>query len=333
VKFTTHGEITLRVKGSGRTLFFEIEDTGAGIAPDELDRVFDVFVQSASGQKSKQGSGLGIPISQKFVRMMGGGLSVKSEVGKGTIFQFDVQVAMADNADVATPKSKRRVVGLEPDQEQYRLLVVEDNDANRELLVTLLKAVGFDVREAVDGQEAVNVWQEWQPHLIWMDIRMPVLNGYEATEIINAAIRKQPSIIQTKIVALTASAFEEDKIKAIENGCNDFVRKPFREADIFDAMLKHLDVRFVYEGDEPHRKSPSIKPFSVVDLRSIMTTLPVELLAELEEAANLCDADKVDRIIEDVRVKNSHLGEALTRLSTNFAYDEISTLASKVKES
>jgi CheY-like chemotaxis protein len=234
---------------------------------------------------------------------------------------------------VAIPKSDMRVVGLEPDQEQYRLLVVEDNDANRELLVTLLIDVGFEVREAVNGQEAINVWQEWQPHLIWMDIRMPVLNGYEATQKINSAIRKQPSGIQTKIIALTASAFEEDKIKAIENGCNGFVRKPFREADIFNAMLKQLDVRFVYDGEEAHRKSPSTKPFSVVDLHSIMTTLPEELLAELADAANLCDADKVDQIIEDVRVKNAHLGEALASLSTNFAYDEISTLASKVKES
>ena len=296
----------------------------------EIDKVFDVFMQSTSGEKSNQGSGLGIPISQKFICMMGGGLSVKSEVGKGTLFRFDVQVAMADNADVAKPALNQKVVCLEPGQEQRRLLVVEDNDANRELLVTLLKDVGFEVREAVNGQDAVALWEEWRPHLIWMDIRMPVLDGYEATQKINAAIRSQPSTIHTKIIALTASAFEEDKIKAIENGCNDFVRKPFREVDIIDMLRKHLSVRFTYEGED--KKAPLNKPFSIVDLQPVIATLPAELLAELATASGLCDADRVDQIVGDIYNINTHLGGTLKSLSAKFAYDEILALVKKAKE-
>jgi PAS domain S-box-containing protein len=323
VKFTTQGGITLRVKSEEGTLFFEVEDTGAGIAQDELDRVFDVFVQSASGQSSKQGSGLGIPISQKFVQMMGGGLTVQSEVGKGTIFRFDVQVETADNADAEISGLKKRVVGLEPDQPKYRLLVVEDNDTNRKLLVTLLKAV--------NGQDAVKTWEEWQPHLIWMDVRMPVMDGYEATRIIKSTNGDQQSAIDTKIIALTASAFEEDKIKAIENGCNDFVRKPFRESDIFEMMHKYLGVHFVYEEADRHRQSSTTQQLSSVDLPSIMATLPVGLQAKLAEAADSCDADRIDKIIDEVRLQDVHLGDALASLSAKFAYDEILTLVNKVK--
>ncbi len=332
VKFTTQGRIALRVKCEGGTLFFEVEDTGAGIAADELDRVFDVFVQSDSGHRSKQGSGLGLPISQKFVRMMGGGLTVQSKVGKGTIFRFNVQFEMTDTAEVATSGLKQRVVGLAPNQPPYRLLVVEDNDTSRQLLVTLLRKIGFEVHEATDGQDAVKAWKEWQPHLIWMDVRIPILNGYEATRIIKSTISDQQSTIDTKIIALTASAFEEDKIKAIENGCNDFVRKPFRESDIFEMMQKHLGVRFVYEEMGRHRQPSTTQQLSVVDIHSIMATLPVGLTAKLAEAADVCDADGIDRIIDDIRLQSTHLGDALASLSAKFAYDEILTLVNKTNE-
>jgi PAS domain S-box-containing protein len=332
VKFTAKGGITLRVESEGNTVSFEVEDTGVGIAPDELDRVFDAFVQSESGQRSKQGTGLGMPISQKFIRMMGGGISVKSEVGKGTTFRFDVQVAMADSADLAISEPEQRVVGLAPDQPQYRLLVVEDNDASRKLLVTLLKNVGFEVREAANGQDAVRVWEEWQPQLIWMDIRMPVLDGYEATKIIKLAANDQTSPIHTKIIALTASAFEEDKIKAFERGCDDFVRKPFRETEIFKMVQKHLGVDYVFEEDGKYRQSPTTRHLSAEDLHSLMATLPVGLVTKLAEAADSCDADRIDLIIDDIRIKSVPLSDALESLSAKFAYDEILTLVNKAKE-
>jgi len=333
VKFTTQGGITLRVESEGNTVTFEVEDTGVGIAPDELDRVFDVFGQSASGQRSKQGSGLGMPISQKFVRMMGGGISVKSEVGKGTTFRFDVQVAIADSEDLAASEPEQRVVGLAMDQPQYRLLVAEDNVASRKLLVTLLTKVGFEVREAADGQEAVRVWKEWQPDLIWMDIRMPVLDGYEATRMIKSTTHDQTSPIPTRVIALTASAFEEDKVNALEKGCDDFVRKPFREGEIFRMVQKHLDVRFVYEEEGNYHQQPGAEPLSAEDMNSIMATLPAGLVAKLAEAADSCDADRIDQIIDDIRIKSTPLGDALANLSVKFAYDDILTLVSKSKES
>ncbi len=331
VKFTPQGGVTLRVKSRGNTLFFEVEDTGVGIAQEELDMVFDVFVQSASGQDSKQGSGLGIPISQKFVQMMGGKLTVASEVGKGTIFRFDIQIEITDNVGVVPTGPELRVVGLVPEQPSFRLLVVEDVEASRKLLVTLLKKIGFEVRDAADGREAVKVWQEWQPHLIWMDLRMPVLDGYQATKLIKSAIKGSPSMVDSKVIALTASAFKENKAKAFDFGCDDFVRKPFRESDIFRVMNKHLGVRYIFEEDHSQVVS-SVESLSFDDLLAKMVSLPSELLEKLTDASDSCDADRVDWIIEEIHSYDNYLGEALAQLSRKFAYNEIMSLIVKAKE-
>lgn len=333
VKFTPQGGVTLRVNSEGCRLYFEVEDTGVGIAPEELDIVFDVFAQSTSGQESKQGSGLGIPISQKFVKMMGGDLAVESEVGKGTIFRFDMQIDIVEGVDVMVLEPELRVTGLGQEQPKYRLLVVEDNEPSRKLLGTLLEKVGFEVRDAADGQEAVRVWEEWQPHLIWMDLRMPVLDGYEATKIIKSAVKDSQSVIDTKIIALTASAFEENKAKAFASGCDDFVRKPFRESDIFTMMSKHLDIRYVYEENNRGDKLAAFaEQLSAADMQSQMAGLPVELLDRLAEATDSCSADKIDRIICDIRSNNNQLGDALARLSGKFSYDEIMVLIAKAKK-
>ena len=289
--------------------------------------VFDVFVQSASGQESKQGSGLGIPISQKFVNMMGGELTVESEVGRGTIFRFDVEVEVVDGADEAAPEADLKVIGLEPGQENVRILVVEDNKLSRKLLVTLLSKVGFEVRDASDGKEAVEVWQEWQPHLIWMDLRMPILDGYEATEKIRSLSRDSASDGDTKIVALTASAFEENKARAYASGCDDFVRKPFRESEIFKVMARHLGVRYVY-GDVVE-SAPTSAPVDFLnnsDLAGQVSDLPEELVTQLAAATELCDADRIDQIIAEIKKSNRALAEALSRLSGKFDYDRIMQL-------
>jgi CheY-like chemotaxis protein len=286
--------------------------------------VFDVFVQSASGQESKQGSGLGIPISQKFVKIMGGELTVESEVGKGTIFRFDVEIERVDSVEVMASGPEQIVIGLAPAQPIYRLLVVEDNEPSRKLLVALLGKIGFDVRDAADGHEAVKVWEKWQPHLIWMDLRMPVLDGYEATKQIKSLMKDSQTSIDTKIIALTASAFEENKTKAFDSGCNDFVRKPFRESDIFNMMKKHLGVCYIYkQDDEHHQQAAKAEHLSSADLQLILAGLPSELLERLKEATDSCDADRIDRIIGDIRNHNDQLADALTRLAGQFAYNEI----------
>ncbi len=197
IKFTQQGSVSLKVKNqkskvkietqaSNYQLHFEVEDTGLGIAPDELDNLFQAFVQTKTGQESHQGTGLGLVISHQFVKLMGGEIIVNSVVSKGTTFKFDIKVSVVDGKDVESKQPSRRVIALEPNQPRYRLLVVDDKWDNRQLLIKLLKPLGFEVEQASNGQEAVEIWENWQPHLIWMDMRMPVMDGFEATKQIRA---------------------------------------------------------------------------------------------------------------------------------------------------
>ncbi|MBN1933705.1 MAG: PAS domain S-box protein [Anaerolineae bacterium] len=278
VKFTERGSIILKLKSRQgnegsvdkedqisvplSTLYFEIQDTGVGIASDELEKLFGAFIQTESGRQSGQGTGLGLAISRQYVRLMGGDITVESMVGKGSCFRFDIQVELPTAAacEALTAAASRHVLGLEPGQQAsdggpFRLLVVEDNESARDVLVRLLRPLGFEVHEAADGQEAVAIWESWRPHLIWMDIRMPVLDGYEATRRIKAAPQGQ----QTVIVALSASAFDQERAEILAAGCDDFLRKPFREAQIVDVLTRQLGVRFLYENG-PAIKSRPLDP-------------------------------------------------------------------------
>jgi two-component system, sensor histidine kinase and response regulator len=171
-------------------LLFEIEDTGKGIAPEELDNLFQPFVQTASATQVKEGTGLGLAISRQFVQLMGGDIRLKSEVNRGSTFDFDIIVELAQSSEVAPPIRKEKVIGLATGQRIYRILVADDRKENCDLLTQLLNSVGFETRVAANGEEAIAHWQTWHPDLIWMDMRMPVMNGYEATRQIRAAEQK-----------------------------------------------------------------------------------------------------------------------------------------------
>lgn len=223
-------------------LHFEVNDTGSGIAADELEHLFEPFTQTESGRKSQEGTGLGLPISQTFVRLMGGLIAVQTQVGAGSTFQFDLPVQIVDAVHVPAPDPNRQIIGLQPGQPTYRILVAEDKWENRQLLVRLLTTIGFDVKEAMNGQEAVECCQHWHPHLIWMDMRMPVMDGYEATRQIKTHHADHAPII----LALTANAFEEERLVALSLGCDDFIRKPFQATVILEKMAQFLDVRYIY---------------------------------------------------------------------------------------
>jgi CheY-like chemotaxis protein len=259
---------------------------------------------------------------------MGGNLEVESVVGRGSIFYFDVAITLAEADEVTADRPRRRVVGLEPDQPVFRLLVVEDRAANRQLLVKLLSSLGtppqgFDIRVAVNGQEALEVWEAWDPHLIWMDMRMPVMDGYEATKRIKATAKGQATVV----VALTASAFEEDRALILSQGCDDFVSKPFREVEIFDKLEMHLGVRFIYEDLSRDKRSQAEED----DLSSLATLVDQSeaWLADLHAAAMQADGDQVLNLIAHLDPDQPVLDQALTTLVHNFRFDRIMTLASE----
>jgi signal transduction histidine kinase/DNA-binding NarL/FixJ family response regulator len=323
VKFTAEGGVAVRVTSAdeGLQLILEVEDTGPGIAPEELEAVFEPFVQTASGQQSLEGTGLGLSISRQFARLMGGNITVRSELGQGSVFRLEAPFALADAAEAEEVRPSRRVVGLEPNQPIYRLLIVDDRETTRQLLVKLLEPLGFEVREAVHGQEAIEIWERWEPHLIWMDMRMPVMDGYEATRRIKATAKGQATVV----VALTASAFEEDRGMILAAGCDDVVRKPFRKNEILDALAKYLKVRFVYEEEAAPRVAPLAEAQEALT-PAALAALPADWLGDLHQATVRADMGRILNLVGQIHQQDPALADALAGLAHDFQYKRILTL-------
>lgn len=347
IKFTVKGEIILRVRldnqekstqnlvnNDSQYLLFEVEDTGVGIAEEEIDKLFDAFVQTEAGRKSAEGTGLGLTITRKFVELMGGEITVNSWLDRGTIFRFNIKFNQADLSEI-TIQPIQRVIGLEENHENYRILVVDDNKENRLLLLKLLQPIGFDVQEAENGEQAVNIWSQWQPHLIWMDTRMPLMDGLEATRKIrsletnrNSALPPQKTF-STVIIALTASTFEERRGEIIATGCNDFVRKPFQEHIICDKMQQYLKVKYIYEKisdvnnlyREKKRLFTSEKPDTF--FLPLLEKMPKIWVEKVYYAANEVNEEVLAELMSEIPLKHQDLLAAIQELIDDFRLDII----------
>ncbi len=345
IKFTEKGRIALRVRGQRESqrvnekeivaddllpapdtrLFFEIEDTGPGIHPNEIDRLFEPFAQTETGRQSQQGTGLGLPISRKFVQLMGGDIAVSSTPSRGSIFAFDIAVSVANACEVQTSQPQRKAIGLAPNQPQYKILVVDDRPESRLLLIALFTSIGFAVREAENGMQAVGVWESWEPHLIVMDMRMPVMDGYEATKQIKAHLKGQA----TAIIALTASAFEEERKMVLSAGCDDFIRKPFKEEVLLDKVSQHLGVVYVYEKETKISEPSGQKTDASLtdeDLRRYLSQMPDAWLAKIRSASRDGSDDEILEAIEEIPPASQPLAIALTDLANNFQFQKIMEL-------
>ena len=241
VKFTKRGTVTLRARWANDQASFEVADSGPGIDAEELETLFEPFVQTETGREAKEGTGLGLAITRQLVRLMGGDITVFSQVGTGTIFRFDV--ALPETSLPVPQRTSQRILGLADGETRRRIAIVDDTRDNSLLLSTLLGAVGFEVREAANGFEAIELWRGWRPDLIFMDERMPRMDGSEATRIIRAE-EAEHHLRRTAIVVLTASAFEHEREAILASGADDFVVKPHSEDDVFDAITRNLGVRF-----------------------------------------------------------------------------------------
>jgi signal transduction histidine kinase/DNA-binding response OmpR family regulator len=336
VKFTEQGFVKLRVsvdeaasnfsyklskKGELKpekiALVFEIEDTGIGIAADEIKTIFDAFVQTESGRRSQQGTGLGLSISRQFVQLMGGEIALTSELGKGTCFRFNILVGLSEIAIEESDNLTRRVIGLEPGQPQYRILIVDDHPTNRQLLVQLLKPIGFLVQEAQNGREAIAICQRWQPHLIWMDMKMPVMDGYQATQHIKTSLKEKSPVI----IALTASILKKDRESIFSSGCDDLVDKPFKEEVLFEKMAEYLGVRYIYQERQPLEKHQARL------VAQNLSVMPTEWIEQLQQAATLLDESLLLSLIAQIPQKHNVLSQGLLEKIDNFDFDDIVNLA------
>ncbi|MBE9193158.1 response regulator [Gloeocapsopsis crepidinum LEGE 06123] len=330
IKFTQTGVIVLRVQWQPdtATFHFVVSDTGVGIAPTERDRIFDPFVQTEATQQvhplqAQDGTGLGLAISRRFVQLMGGEIWVESQVGVGSTFHFTIQAQLAESDGILIQSSQRQVIGLEPEQPTYRILIAEDKLENRQLLVELLRPIGFEVEEAINGQDAIKQWKAWSPHLICLDLRMPVLDGYQAAQQIRA--QQQNNGSPTIIIAITSSAFEADRHQALAAGCDDFVRKPFRSEIIFEKIAQYLGVRYRYAAEpEPLSINATsvLKPSKMIKIDHL-NHMPPTWRTQLHQAAIRVDAEAIGQLIKEIPESQADLAKALTYLVDQFQFEEI----------
>jgi signal transduction histidine kinase/DNA-binding NarL/FixJ family response regulator len=339
-KFTIVGHVAIRVSypkyyrnitvETGKIVVeFEVEDTGTGIAKEDQELIFEAFLQAKGNRQFMQGTGLGLSISRQFARLMGGDITVYSVLGEGTTFTCRVQLKTADKLDVISPiKSTKRVIGLATGEPRYKILIVEDILENRLLMVKLLESVGFDIYAVENGLEAVNVCREWKPDLIWMDIQMPVMNGSEATEQIRAMDHGKDIII----IALTASAFAEDKRAILEVGCDDIVAKPFEENLLFEKMAQYLGVHYVYAENNNEPKKPNKSEQKVIKLTaSHLQVMPENWIDQVHAAAKVIDDEELYRLFAQIPSAHQQLADTLKKLVDNFQLETIIQLTAPIK--
>jgi len=322
VKFTREGGVALRActrpmadDAAMLSLQLEVEDSGPGITGEQLKRIFEPFVQTGHSPSSSKGTGLGLAISKSFVELMGGRIAVDSTPGKGSLFRVQLPVALAEDAAAGGIKEARPAVpGLEPGQPAWRILVVEDDPENRLLLSSLLAQAGFELREAENGEQAIAQFKQWHPHFIWMDMRLPVLDGFEATR----RLRALPGGDGVKIVALTASAFKEQRKSILEAGCDDVLHKPYQAHEIFDAMAEHLGARYHYE------ETGGVEQTGPIEVSTeAVASLPQALRATLRSAAVSLNEEEFLTALAPLHDQDPALAGGLAALARSFRFDRI----------
>jgi len=349
IKFTNRGSVTLHVSHHLSTaaatttdapsdLCFEVEDTGVGIAPEEQATIFEAFTQAKAGRLSLEGTGLGLTISSRLVHLLGGELTVHSTLGQGSTFRFTIPLHLANADEVPTKGRKEAVVGLASGQPAYRILVVDDQPDNRYLLVKLLTQIGLQVQEAVNGREAIAKWHQWHPHLIWMDMYMPDIDGCEATRQIRTEEKQREKSIYpvTKIIALTAQTLSDERSRAFAAGCDDFVSKPLQIEEILTKMAEHLGLSYLYQDESPPVATLAGQKVAATSLDAIgpdavaaLQEMPFEWVAALRQAALHCDEAATASLIQQIPAAQGTLANSLGTLLHNYRFEVIVQLTNQ----
>ncbi len=346
IKFTQQGQICLQVQlqaeslsnfpPNRQVLAFKVTDTGVGIAPEEREKIFDAFVQAKAGKQTTNGTGLGLTISRKLLELMGGKIFVESTPGQGSTFSFTLPVYPTSGVNISSIQSNRSVIGLATKQSHHRILVVDDQLENRLLLTRLLTWLGFEVQEASNGEDAVQLWQQWQPDLTFMDIRMPIVDGYEATRQIRALETARNSII----IALTAQASQSDRTLALAAGCNDYISKPFREETLFLKLSEYLGVEYLYDEvsltpTEATASESFVEPTQDLAVLALpnAVTLSTQLLQDLEDASICGDDLKIIELTAQFPEDLVALQIRLNQLADQYQFEQIIELLKQLNSS
>ncbi|MFH2091959.1 MAG: ATP-binding protein [Pseudomonadota bacterium] len=316
IKYTSNGSIRLsasvlkQTTASQAVLRFEVQDSGIGIRLEDQQIIFKSFEQIGDQPASESGTGLGLSICKQFIELMGGHIGVESEPEKGSVFYFEIPVKILSQLEKKPVDAAHSPLsGLARQKQGHRILIAEDRLENRLLLEQILEPLGFEIRHAVNGQEAVEIFEHWHPDLIWMDIRMPVLNGLDATRTIRAAKNGKNTII----IALTAHALEQERIEILAAGCDDFIRKPYRDTQIFSVLENRLGIGFTDHEQRPARQSHGLD-------RHQLMQLPRDLIQDLQTAALLLDEQLSLKAAQSIGQYNHKLGESICDMVAHFNY-------------
>jgi CheY-like chemotaxis protein len=292
-----------------------VQDTGPGISDEDQGPLFDPFLQTSEGARIG-GTGLGLSISWQYARLMGGRLSVSSRKGWGACFRLELPLQKA-RGEILRKRSWRRVVGLEPGTGPWRILAVDDKPDNLSLLTSLLRPVGFEVREAADGGQALQVFEDWSPHAVLMDMRMPVMDGYEATRRIRAGRAGQQAIV----IAVTAGAYEDSQKETMDAGVDAYLAKPFKAEDLFEILGRYVGVRYAFAeraSEVASVYSPSHPASPSAPLR-----LPRAVVQNLGQAVAEGDMDRLMELIDELEQEHEQTARILRGMAENFAYERI----------
>ena len=339
IKFTETGVITVRVytetlegqapstsslrQSSGQAgqvaensrkmgLVIEVEDSGTGIAEEDMKQIFDVFFQTESGVKAG-GSGLGLPISHNLVKTMGGTFSVTSQLGKGSCFRLMVPLELPAAVAKSRKLKTRSVVGLQPDTGQIRVLVVDDTDDNRTLLRVLLEPLGFEVMEACNGAEAIEIFERNSPQLILMDMLMPVMDGYEAVRRLRSTEAGRAAII----IAVTTLAFDNSRELVLASGVDECVSKPFQSDELIEMLGNRLGLSYIYSC------APDALP-AQSGSRDSVSALPEDIIRGMRQAVAEGDVAKLTALIAKVEKVDAQAALALRALADQYDYGKLS---------
>jgi PAS domain S-box-containing protein len=330
VKFTQLGQIklhvTLETRDAGQLWLSScVEDTGLGITDEEQKKLFEPFSQTKRGMNTQEGTGLGLAITRKYARLMGGEVAVTSTPGVGSAFRLEIPIELGDAAVAIKRTAPRRVLRLRAGTKAPKILVVDDYPENRDWLTKLLTSIGFPVRGADDGEAAIRSWEEWNPQLILMDVHMPVMDGLEATR----RIKSNPGGAETIIVALTASALDEDRRTVVQSGADGFIAKPCREEELLEMIRTHLNIPYEYE-EISVADGQSAGAVTIVSTEKLCQ-LPRELIEEIRKATLAGNKKLLDKLILRVPENgDAESARALQQLADKYEYDALTRLLEEV---
>ena len=321
VKFTSHGHVVLRV-GCERAaadrwrLVAEVEDTGPGIAAEEMGSLFEYFEQTQSGREAGSGTGLGLAISRQFARLMGGEITVRSQSGQGTTFRVEVPMTEIPDGDFLPSATTRYVRCLRPGQPVPSVLIVDDHEDTRMLLQQILEPRGFQVAQAANGNAAIAACRSSPPQLAVIDLRMPGMDGAETIRRLRAGAAG-PTL---KIIALTASAFEETRRQMLAAGADVFLGKPFRTEELLEAVRGLTGVEYIYEAPEPLEPPVAdVTPGREAEL-SDLASVPRDVVEQMQDATVNADLDHLLTLIGQVAPLAPHAASVLRHLATRYEY-------------